>query len=64
MKLPNALLTTILTLLSASAMAHVGPDALDEHFIEHLVLALVIGIPMGYGLLRLAAQTFKQDQQR
>ena len=37
---------------AAPAMAHVGPEALDRHFIEHLLIALAIAVPVGYGLLR------------
>jgi len=34
------------------ALAHVGPEAPDRHFVEHLLIALVVAIPLGYGLYR------------
>ncbi len=52
MKTAHTLLLSALTLSMAPAMAHTGPEAMDLHFIEHLLIALVIGLPLGYGLLR------------
>ncbi len=53
MKKPRALLLSALTLGAAPVLAHVGPEALDQHFVEHLLLVLTIAVPVGYGLLRL-----------
>lgn len=53
---------TLLALAAAPAMAHVGPEAMDSHFIEHMVLALLVGLPAGYGLLHLAAGIIKRDR--
>ena len=53
MNIPRALLLSALTLGAAPVLAHAGPEALDQHFIEHLLIALTIAVPVGYGLLRL-----------
>ena len=45
--------TTALTLFALPALAHVGPVAMDLHFIEHLLIALLVAMPTGYGLWRL-----------
>lgn len=47
--------TAALTLFALPAVAHVGPEAVDRHFIEHLLIALMVGLPAGYALLRLWA---------
>lgn len=39
--------------IAAPVMAHVGPDAIDHHLVEHLLIALAIGLPFVYGLSRL-----------
>ena len=44
--------TAILSLFALPALAHVGPETMGLHFIEHLLIALLVGIPAGYGLLR------------
>lgn len=62
MKLPVALLTSLLTLACSSVMAHAGPASLTDHLVEHLALALLIGLPSGYALLRLAAAAIKQHR--
>lgn len=35
------------------AFAHTGSAAPGQHFVEHLLLALIVGAPVGYALLRL-----------
>lgn len=40
--------------MTTPTLAHVGPEALDRHFFEHLLIALVVAIPLGYGLYRRA----------
>jgi hypothetical protein len=52
MNTSRALLLSSLLLCAVPAMAHVGPEALDQHFIEHMLIALAIAVPVGYGLLR------------
>jgi hypothetical protein len=37
-------------------MAHTGPEAMDRHFIEHLAIALIVGLPAIFGLLRMAGR--------
>lgn len=44
---------TLISFHATSAMAHVGPEAPDHHLAEHLLIALAIGLPLVYGLLRL-----------
>lgn len=56
-----ALLLITLSLTALPAMAHVGPDAMDQHFIEHLLIALVVGLPAGYALFRLLSPS-KQNR--
>ncbi len=48
----KSLLTVALTLLASPALAHSGPEALDQHFVEHLFIALMVGVPAAYLLLR------------
>ncbi|MES9871492.1 MAG: hypothetical protein ABW146_00170 [Candidatus Sedimenticola sp. 6PFRAG7] len=62
MKILRSLLATVLAFIALPAMAHTGPDAMDAHFIEHMLLALIVGLPAGYALLRLAAGFMKQDR--
>lgn len=40
-------------LCATPVMAHVGPDATDHHFVEHLLIAFAIGLPLVYGISRL-----------
>ncbi len=40
-------------LCATPAMAHVGPQAMDHHLVEHLLIALAIGLPLVYGVSRL-----------
>ena len=35
------------------ALAHSGSTAPGPHFIEHLLLLLIVGAPVGYAVLRL-----------
>ena len=53
MKTVQIAFISALTFYALPAMAHVGPEAVDQHFIEHLVIALVVGMPLGYLLLRM-----------
>lgn len=53
MKTSSKLLLSALTLAAVPAMAHVGPEAPVQHLMEHLLIALAIAVPAGYGLLRL-----------
>lgn len=53
MKRSSKLLLPALTLASAPALAHVGPEALNQHFVEHLLIALAVAVPVGYGILYL-----------
>jgi flagellar biogenesis protein FliO len=52
----------LLTLFSSAAMAHHGPASID-HFVEHLLLILAIGLPLFYGFKRLLANR-KRDKHR
>ena len=48
--------TTLLAAMALCAtpvLAHVGPEAMDRHFLEHLLIALAVGLPLAYGVLRL-----------
>ena len=58
----TTLTTTALMLFTCPAFAHVGPEAMDRHLFEHLLLALIIGLPTGYALLRVAAGAIKKDR--
>ena len=53
MKHLHLLLLPILTFFTTQATAHVGPEAIDRHLIEHLLIAFAIGLPIGYGFFRL-----------
>ncbi|MCP5088522.1 MAG: hypothetical protein GY952_17170 [Rhodobacteraceae bacterium] len=53
MKMLHLLLFTTLALFANQAAAHVGPEKMNLHFIEHLLIAMAIGLPSGYGLFRL-----------
>ncbi|MGD8914802.1 MAG: hypothetical protein PVJ68_19010 [Candidatus Thiodiazotropha sp.] len=55
------LLVPLIALATPGAMAHTGPEALDRHFIEHLAIALIIGLPAIYGLLRMAARSDRKE---
>ena len=35
------------------AFAHTGSAASGQHFLEHLLLTLMVGAPIGYAVLRL-----------
>ena len=50
-RLVTALAAT--TLVASPAMAHVVPESMIQHFAEHLLIAVAIGIPLIYGFLRL-----------
>ncbi|MES9960344.1 MAG: hypothetical protein ABW089_07925 [Sedimenticola sp.] len=56
------LFATTLAFTAVPVLAHVGPEAMDKHFVEHMILALVVGLPAGYALLRLAAGSMKKDR--
>ncbi len=47
------ILFTLLGLFSLPVLAHIGPEAVGQHFAEHILIALLIGLPVGYGLLHL-----------
>ena len=53
MKRSSKLMLTTLTLVAAPALAHVGPEALNHHFMEHLLIALAVAVPVGYGVFHL-----------
>ena len=42
-----------MALCATPVLAHVGPEAMDRHFLEHLLIALAVGLPLAYGVLRL-----------
>ena len=46
------LLIALSALTSAPVMGHVGPEAASSHFFEHMLIALLAGVPVGYALLR------------
>jgi hypothetical protein len=49
-------------LFSLPALAHIGPEAMDRHFFEHLIIALAIGLPAGFGIYKLwSERKGKQD---
>ena len=52
----NCLIHTALVLGTAGpvpALAHAGSASSGQHFIEHLLLLLIVGVPLGYAVLRL-----------
>ena len=53
MKTQLKMILAATALCATPAMAHVGPEAMDHHLVEHLLIALAIGLPLVYGLLRL-----------
>ena len=53
MKMLHFLLLPTLAFFTTQAAAHVGPEAIELHLIEHLLIAMAIGLPVGYGLFRL-----------
>lgn len=61
MKTFGTLTLLLLALFSSAAMAHHGPASVN-HFIEHLLLMLAIGLPLFYGFRRLLANK-KQDKE-
>ncbi|MES9940765.1 MAG: hypothetical protein ABW104_10680 [Candidatus Thiodiazotropha sp. 6PLUC2] len=62
MKNLGMLYLTLLALFSSAAMAHHGPSSTD-HFIEHLLLVLAIGLPLFFGFRHLLANK-KRDEDR
>jgi hypothetical protein len=54
------LIAATLSLVTASAFAHSGPESALSHFAEHLLLALVVGLPAGIGLWRLLRRSGSQ----
>ncbi|OQX32315.1 MAG: hypothetical protein B0D96_00720 [Candidatus Sedimenticola endophacoides] len=52
MKVFNVLLTALMGLVSVPALAHVGPEAMEQHFIEHLLIVTAVALPVGYGVVR------------
>jgi hypothetical protein len=49
-----------LILIAAPVFAHSGPESALSHFTEHLLLALVLGLPAGIGLWRLLRRSGTQ----
>jgi hypothetical protein len=60
MKTLGMLYFLLLVLFSNAAMAHHGPANLN-HFIEHMLLMLAIGLPLFFGIRYLLANS-KQDK--
>ncbi len=46
----RAFLATALTATCGPALAHVGSHNMQQHFVEHLLLALAIGLVLGLGI--------------
>ena len=55
----RSLIAMIITLGAVPTMAHPGAANLHWHFFEHLMLALVIGVPAVYVIARLIKSRFK-----
>ena len=62
MKRASNLIATLAIFCAAPAAAHVGPEALERHFAEHLLIALVVGLPVGYALLRLLKRSARSGR--
>lgn len=52
MKIIKLFITSALAMITLPALAHVGPAAMEQHFFEHMLIALIIGLPAAYALLR------------
>ena len=52
MKLLGSIIIAALAVSAAPAIAHTGPAALDQHLIEHIIIASVVGLPLAYGLFK------------
>lgn len=57
----RSLIAMIITLGAVPAMAHPGAADLHWHFLEHFMLALVIGVPAVYVAARLIKNRVKAD---
>lgn len=53
MKRLHPLLLMLLSFFTMQAAAHRGPEAMNQHLFEHLLIAFALSIPIGYGFLRL-----------
>ena len=50
MKRIATLKAVLLALAAPAAFAHAGPEAMGQHFFEHMAIAFALAIPVGYGL--------------
>ena len=57
----RSLFTTIMTLFAAPVLAHPGSPEMHWHFLEHMLLALMIGVPAVYLGTRLIKNRIKSD---
>jgi GTPase len=55
-------LASLLAVAASPAWAHTGPEAMDRHFTEHLAIALAIGLPVIYGLVRMLSGSDKKER--
>lgn len=53
----------LVTLLAGilPAHAHLGTDVVHQHFFEHILIALMIGIPLVVGLVIVTRRHHKSD---
>lgn len=57
----RSLFTAIITLFAVPVMAHPGAANMHWHFLEHILLALVVGIPAVYLGTRLIKSRINPD---
>jgi hypothetical protein len=61
---PSLILFLVLLLTSAlPAAGHTGTENMHQHFYEHVLIALMIGIPLVIGLLMAFARHSKSDDE-
>lgn len=53
MQIHLRLLLATAAVFSPAIMAHPGSETTSDHLLEHLLIALSIGVPILYGLYRL-----------
>ena len=47
---------------TAPAYAHPGTSNIHQHFYEHILIAMMIGIPLVFGLAMFLVRYFKSDK--
>ena len=59
----SSLILFLLFVLTSAlpAPAHTGTDNMHQHFYEHILIAMTIGVPLVIGLLMVIARFLKSD---